>query len=525
MRTLKYLLFFLTACMAAPVLAQPEAEFVRVVRQYTLKADGTLQTHYRKELTLFTHTAMNGTYGETFINYHPEFQTLTINEAYTRRPDGSIEHTPKNAFVDVLPSAAAGAPDFNALRERVVVHTALELGATLVLDYTLTTRPGFGTFVLDEPLQETSPIKKLELSIETPKNVPYRTELYGTLYQGISNNDGHYTATLYDLPARSREQLLPTGGRGEVRVLCAPQEQQPLTSLFEEEIPTALISVADSVCRLAGATGSDARREAIVSYVSRNFQAVPLTFSLTGDRLRPALRILQTGYATDAERAKLLTLMLRAAGVPATAAGAWPSYFSTSLCTAHNASRWLVRTGSGDSAVCWNAQKGERVNPNLKADVERLLTAGGESIPTQGEPLLVRRTDTLSVTATTARDGFVVFSLPRNGKGADSWKANALPRLRESELELPSMIDEEDVYVVCPDENLELQGVPSNFKTSVPCGEMSQTCEPLNGNRLLITRRLTINQTCFYTTEYAALRNLLSEWASPSRTLLLFKVR
>lgn len=73
-----------------------------------------------KELTLFTHTAMNGLYGESFIVYNPAYQELKIHESYTRQKDGTIVKTPGNAFVEVLPATAADAPAYNGLKEMVV---------------------------------------------------------------------------------------------------------------------------------------------------------------------------------------------------------------------------------------------------------------------------------------------------------------------------------------------------------------------------------------------------------------------
>lgn len=48
-----------------------------------------------KELTLFTHAAMNGLYGESFIVYNPAYQELKIHESYTRQKDGKIVKTPE----------------------------------------------------------------------------------------------------------------------------------------------------------------------------------------------------------------------------------------------------------------------------------------------------------------------------------------------------------------------------------------------------------------------------------------------
>ena len=123
--------------------AADEARYGLVSEEWTLNPDGSREYRYQMELTLFTHTAMNNTYGETFIAYDPKYQQLKINEAYTKQKDGTIIRTPENAFVEVLPSYAADAAYYNRLKEMVVVHTGLELGATIYLDYTIQTKAGY----------------------------------------------------------------------------------------------------------------------------------------------------------------------------------------------------------------------------------------------------------------------------------------------------------------------------------------------------------------------------------------------
>ena len=93
---------------ALPAKAASEAEFGKLAKTYTLHKDGSQEMRVYKELTLFTHAAMNGLYGESFIVYNPAYQELKIHESYTRQKDGKIVKTPENAFVEVLPAAAAG---------------------------------------------------------------------------------------------------------------------------------------------------------------------------------------------------------------------------------------------------------------------------------------------------------------------------------------------------------------------------------------------------------------------------------
>ena len=162
----KFALLLCLLALTASLFAAPEAEYRKLSKAYILNADGSQEFRYNMELTLFTHTAMNGTYGESFIVYNPQYQELKINASYTKQKDGNIVKTPDNAFVEVLPRTAADAPAYNHLKEMVVVHTGLELGATIYLDYTLTSKPGYlpELDIYDELLQ-TSPVKEYTVSL------------------------------------------------------------------------------------------------------------------------------------------------------------------------------------------------------------------------------------------------------------------------------------------------------------------------------------------------------------------------
>ena len=140
--TYKLILLLGLLAMTVTSFAASEAEYGKVSKAWTLHADGSQEYRSSMELTLFTHTAMNSTYGESFIVYNPDFQTLKIHSSYTRQKDGTIVKTPDNAFVEVLPRFAADAPAYNQLKEMVVVHTGLELGATIYLDYSIITKTG-----------------------------------------------------------------------------------------------------------------------------------------------------------------------------------------------------------------------------------------------------------------------------------------------------------------------------------------------------------------------------------------------
>ena len=81
------MLSVLLLMLVLPTKAASEAEFGKLVRSYTLRTDGSQEMRVQKELTLFTHAAMNGLYGESFIIYNPAYQELKIHESYTRQKD------------------------------------------------------------------------------------------------------------------------------------------------------------------------------------------------------------------------------------------------------------------------------------------------------------------------------------------------------------------------------------------------------------------------------------------------------
>ena len=133
----RYITTILCLLAFTAAYAGDEATYEKLHTSYTLAADGSQQYRRVMDLKLETHTSFNDLFGETFVVYDPEYQTLTINEAYTTQADGTVVPLPDNAVNESLPHAAADAPAYNRLREAVITHTGLEIGATIHLDYTL----------------------------------------------------------------------------------------------------------------------------------------------------------------------------------------------------------------------------------------------------------------------------------------------------------------------------------------------------------------------------------------------------
>lgn len=303
-----------------------DAVYHLISKSYTLNEDGSMDYHFRKEVQLFTSNAFDD-YGETFIPYNTELQTLIINEAYTIRKDGSIVQTPKNAFNPSLPKGCTDCERFNTIREMVVTHTALEYDATIVLDYTIHTQQPFMPVLMESVnLYETAPIDKYEVSLSVPRhtsslsmNINYHGENV-TETTGFSSDSTqktyHWTFTdlerdrelLYMAPDEMPYMLLMTnGGASFVNNLV---KQNAFSSLQLSECKEVLADLCkDTMSMMEKAV-------AIRDYVAANVHTNDAPMKLMNYIVASPLAVWKTNCGNVFEKDLLFYSMLREADVP-----------------------------------------------------------------------------------------------------------------------------------------------------------------------------------------------------------------
>ncbi|MBP5614431.1 MAG: DUF3857 domain-containing protein, partial [Bacteroidales bacterium] len=212
---------------------QPDAVYKLIRRSWKQLPDGSIEIRYRKELKLLRNRAITAyaDKGETFIEYNPAFEELTINECYTIRPDGSKVVTPPNAFVKQLPSGCADCGRYNGIREMAIVHTALEYNCIIVLDYTLHRK----SVLLAERfnLQTDCPVKRYELDYPgMPDSMRLHTNLPQTINEPYMKRRVRYDVEfqLGDLPQYTAETALPEA-RNLLQSLKRETDLQTVTAI------------------------------------------------------------------------------------------------------------------------------------------------------------------------------------------------------------------------------------------------------------------------------------------------------
>lgn len=548
--------------MTTTVFGASEAEYKKLAKTWTLNADGSQEFRYDMELTLFTHTAMNGTYGESFIVYNPQYQELKINSSYTKQKDGTIIKTPDNAFVEVLPRNAADAPAYNHLKEMVVVHTGLELGATIYLDYTVTSKPGYLPEVdIFEELLQSSPVKEYTLTIVTPevKELAY-TLTNNPAKASVKRSGGTCTTswTLRNLPASSRAPFVYVKN-GDVPFLAATtyaSEGEALATLLKQFNPSGdpqLTTLAESLTE--GEKKDEDKLEAILEYTTNHIANNGLTLDQTGYRLRPADAVMSTAYGTEVEKANLLAGLLDGAGFKAEPMATYQAYADKGLALKAvdqlfvscmvNGELYLFSTSSThrpqtvnfDRTPLFSLQTGKPVaiavpqDYLIKSDIAvrfkdgKVTTSTKESV---GKELIPYFTTGNSENEQTAplkvENGYATISLPDAEYGFSHLPYGYLNSQRKENLLIPRPVNEVYTYTIeCP-ENMELR-TPETDKTIRNAAGSLTISVKKNGRTATVTRSLELNKQLYTPAEYKDLRQLLTEWSDVNGKTLLFSVR
>lgn len=522
-----------------PAKAASEAEFRKLSKTYTLRADGGQEVRVQKELTLFTHAAMNSLYGETFIVYDPDFQKLEIHESYTRQKDGNVIKTPANALVEVLPSAAANAPAYNRLKEMVVVHTGLELGATIVLDYSIVSKAGY----LPEldvccPVKELSPIKEYTFRLNVPAGKAVHYELLNASAKpAITQGSGMktFTWTLKDVKPRPYAYPSARGAMGQVQAVSSgmmpvfiastwPRYDEALKSLKAQFQPGSHSIIEAKVAELTrGIEGNpQAIRNAIAGYMTELYQLGRCGVSLqeAGYRLCPASEVIRSAYGTQAELVNLDVTLQQAAGLEAEVA----------VCALRPSTKDNQGLSTLVSVVAQSKLMPEKValTGTEEACLQPFLTVTNlEGKPLTMEAYLsakdMQQTDTLQVDEAQMQqpaEGWGIVALPDPTPIRTLYAYAAHTTIPESILLPRTMNCTLETFVRLPEG---MKVTPrTDMEVSNACGKVTFSYQPTKDG-VKVTRSLRISRQLQTPSNYKELYALLAEWRDANNHTLVVK--
>lgn len=532
----------LALCLLLPAAAgwsaPSEADFDRIEKQYTLYPDGSMELRCKKELTLHTHLAFNSLYGETFIVYNPQYQSLKFHTAYTRQADGTLVEVPANGFNEVLPRAAAYAPAYNHLKEMVVTHTGLEVGATIYLDYSVLTEPGYYPELdIDNLCKEASPVKEYRVTVTIPENKKLAYSLTGSKTKpAISRENGtvRYAWKWKNIPAASKEPLQPLDSETTVRLSATtyPSGETARAGFvrqFNDTLSGKEKELAASLIRTFPASNEILlffhRNDTITilhNYVATQIKTIPVALDETGYTLRPAAEVLRSAYGTPAEKANLLLAMLRWAGYKPHLLVSYPPAHTHGLKTM----RELAVECNGKILSPEKDDEPAMLNRETLDKIFSFPEIAGDPFPFGYKKSIEHmRTDSLTKKELhiLSTDGYVAKKgMFFAGDGIDTWPVERLNSVRKEVLELPYLYTEKYEVVIRIPEGVSVETPDSEFRLDKPFGSLA-ICIRTEGNKVTVSRSLDLKQQQIGVAEYPDFRAFIRPWFDENRTLLLFR--
>lgn len=303
---------------------QPDAVYKLLRYEWTLNADGSSDFHYRHEVQILRNRALvaYADKGETFVVYNPDLEEVTINEVYTRQLDGTRVDMPQNAYIYQLPEECADCGRFNHIRELAMVHTGMELGCVIVVDYTIHRQ--YNLLFEDIPLQRECPVENMEVVINYPNGMDLKWDIIGNQYlsQGGVNRTTSFTSgtrtlqfSLLNRQQAPREPYMPADIVPTLRIYNSVPNHTPA---FDQ---TAFKGASSAIGQQMTDTDELKNVSAIRDFIIDNIHLNDIHPSHLGYIHSTPEVTWQTGCGTAIDKAVLLAAILNSEGYRARVIG------------------------------------------------------------------------------------------------------------------------------------------------------------------------------------------------------------
>lgn len=474
---------FITLLLAAVSIvsyAGPEATYNKLRITYTLSADGAQEMNYHKEMTYHTQTSFNSLFGETFVTFNPNYQRVTVNQSYTIQSDGTRINTPENAFNYVLPSGATDAPEYNYMQELVITHTGLEMGATVYLDYTLSTKAGYLPaldFVL--PLRDMAAIKDAVITVIVPQGTPVnRSYACAKESKKTANGNDTYTFTFRNLSVVPNVSYVPAYHATLPYLAVNTHAGDPFDVIKKAFDAAPSSPELDALAKKLGS------KEAVEKFMASQMATCRLSIQDAGYRMRAPQDIYASAYGTQAECTLLSFVLQRQLGLkPAV----YPVY-----------------------------------NTALKATDAKavaLASLNSLSLAPQEDPKTFQVNDEKDIVIGASDVNGGLFTLPASPQGVASLRLT-LNSKRTVPMTLPAPVEESYRYTLSCKDGLHIDFKPVDKHIANEVGNVDIVFAK-EGNNVVVTRRIVISKPAMTAAQYASFRALMQAWSGDNTVIVL----
>ena len=303
-----------------------DAQYIKLLKEYQLNADGSVTYHYQHSLKYLTHFAFHTLYGETPITYNTTFQKVKVNYARTTMADGNVIESPANAYNEILPGFAANAPIYNNIRTLVVTHTGLEVGAVAEVDYTVTSGKGyFPALMGNECIKLLSPVDEYVYIVKIPAGQQLHYKLLNIDVKPEITTQGEFTQYKWvftNLAGISQDKFKPFAATNEPYLIysSAKDLQKVYTGFLNQ--PSMSFTADDKMIKWLQALKKESKTDLdfilkLQDKIAREIKTYPIPFSYTGYKTQSPKDVFYSLGGTVLEKAGLMATLLNNAGFKA----------------------------------------------------------------------------------------------------------------------------------------------------------------------------------------------------------------
>lgn len=504
---MKKILFIAAILFSSPLSSlkaqQPDAVYKLLRYEWTVNADGTSDYHYRHEVQILRNRALTAyaDKGETFVVYNPDLENLTVNEVYTIQKDGKRIDMPQNAFIYQLPEECADCGRFNHMRELAMVHTGMELGCTIVVDYTIHRQ--YNLLYERIPLQRECPVEKLEVTVNYPEDIATQFDITGVQYlpsdkvtrvSSVTQKEGQdirrLQFTFSDMQQAPREPYMPTDIIPTLHLFNGTPVHTPA---FDQ---TAFSEAADAVGQVMKGDNDKENITAIRDYVVDNLHLNDIHPSHLGYVHSTPFEVWATGCGTAIDKAVFLAAVLNYAGFSARVIG--ENYDQVGV---------IIDTVE------------YRLDIRHKTPIE----INGEA---KDEVATCNLTNTIDVTdkLDTLEDGFFALNAYSPLSGEPAVQASRLSLSRTTPLVGSACDLHSDITYTLP-KGLKMVGGNINQSLNFPGIGSLKISVKQSGKKIKVVRNLKIEKSVIEPDEYTQYRQLLATWQELKEKKILLRAK
>jgi hypothetical protein len=302
--------------------APQSARLIRTVRQLDIAADGSSIETLHNEVRIGDAAAVTQL-GQVPVTYIDGLQQASVDEAYTRKPDGRTLPVAADAILTQQAPALPGAP-LTDIKEKVIIFPDVEAGDTLVYTIRLTNRPLFpGQISYDSIVPPTVAVDDGSLTVTAPAAMPLYTDARG-LEVRQSRQGAKTIYTIHYRNAQGKDDSnapLSRLDRAPRFTLSSFASYDAFAAAYQAAaapmmaITPEIRQAADRIT--AGATDSRDKAQKLYDWMAGHIRYVAVELGAGGALPHNAAQVLVNAYGDCKDQAVLFTALLKAEGIEA----------------------------------------------------------------------------------------------------------------------------------------------------------------------------------------------------------------